>query len=68
MDYGIANDCYLSLNPVWIWVPAGAWTIDALDLKPSDGLVSLSSTPTYMRPSSNLAEKLTKNENSKFKL
>ena len=47
--------------------PAWAWKIDALDLKPSGGLVSLSSTPTYMRPSSNLAVKLTKNESSKFK-
>ena len=28
----------------------GAWKIDALDLKPSGGLVSLSSTPSYMRP------------------
>ena len=49
------------------WVHAGAWKIDAFDIKPSGGLVSLSSTPNYMRPSSNLAEKLTKNENSKFK-
>ena len=58
----------------------GAWKIDALDLEPSGGLVSLSSTPSYMRPSrfildpsqiwaflACLAEKLTKNENSKFK-
>ena len=29
----------------------GAWKIDALDLKPSGGLVSLSYTPSYMRPS-----------------
>ena len=29
----------------------GVWKIDALDLKPSAGLVSLSSTPSYMRPS-----------------
>ena len=58
----------------------GAWKIDALDLKPSGRLVSISSTPSYMRPSrlildpsqiwafpACLAKKLTKNENSKFK-
>ena len=37
-----------------------------IDVGSSGGLVSLSATPTYMRPSTNLAEKLTKNENSKF--
>ena len=58
----------------------GAREIDALDLQPSGGLESLSSTPSYMRPSrlildpsqicafpACLAKWLTKNENSKFK-
>ena len=48
-----------------VWIPADAWENDAIYVRSSGVLISLSATPAYVHPSSNLAEKPTKNENPK---